>query len=153
MKKKLLLLIILVISLPILWYLISPLFIDKEVNEQLPITSGTSETLEQNIILKGTFKGADSSHQVQGSVNVVEINNNKYLSLTDFKSTNGPDLKVYLAKDINANEYVSLGDLKGNIGNQNYEIPLEVDLNQYSKVLIWCERFTVLFGSADLKNI
>jgi len=149
MKKKLLILVLIII-LPLLWYLISLLFIDKEVNEQLPITS---ETLEQNIILRGNFKGADSFHQVQGTASIVEINNKKYLSLTDFESTNGPDLKVYLAKGIDANDYVSLGDLKGNIGNQNYEIPSEIDLNQYSKVLIWCERFTVLFGSADLKDI
>jgi hypothetical protein len=47
-------------------------------------------------------------------------------------------------------DFVSLGDLKGNIGDQNYEIPTDVDLEEFSTVEIWCERFGVGFGSATL---
>ena len=46
--------------------------------------------------------------------------------------------------------YVDLGGLKGNIGDQNYEIPADVDLSQYQSVVIWCDRFNVAFGAADL---
>ena len=60
------------------------------------------------------------------------------------------DLYVYLSTDEGASDYVSLGTLKANMGNQNYEIPSDVDVAKYSKVLIWCQAFSVLFGSADL---
>jgi hypothetical protein len=57
---------------------------------------------------------------------------------------------VYLATDDKASEFVSLGKLKANNGNQNYDIPENTDLEKYSKVLIWCKAFGVLFGNADL---
>jgi len=57
---------------------------------------------------------------------------------------------VYLSTDTKATEFVNLGKLKANIGNQNYEIPQDVDLKKYNKVLIWCKAFSVLFGSAEL---
>ena len=47
-------------------------------------------------------------------------------------------------------DFVDLGDLKGNIGAQNYEIPIDVDLDRYDTVVIWCVRFGVAFGAADL---
>ena len=75
---------------------------------------------------------------------------NEVLRLEDFKSTNGPDLYVYLSTDKEATDIVNLGRLKANIGNQNYEIPQGTDLEKYNKVLIWCKSFSVLFGSAEL---
>ena len=151
MKKILIITIIsLLIILPILWYLISPLFIDQIVNEEVPIITETIDSEIQDMILfQGTFQDADSFHKVKGTVKVLSNGNINYLRFEDFKSTNGPDLKVYLAKDIEAKEYISLGDLKGNIGNQNYELN-DINIKEYSKVLIWCERFSVLFGYSDL---
>ena len=72
------------------------------------------------------------------------------LNLEDFKTTNGPDLYVYLATDDRATEFVDLGKLKTSNGNQDYEIPENVDLSKYDKILIWCKAFSVLFGSAEL---
>ena len=46
--------------------------------------------------------------------------------------------------------FVELGPMKGNIGDQNYEIPATVDLASYRTVTIWCKRFSVNFGSAPL---
>jgi len=40
--------------------------------------------------------------------------------------------------------------MKGNIGDQNYDIPSTVDLEKYRTVTIWCKRFGVNFGSAPL---
>jgi len=74
----------------------------------------------------------------------------QYVRFENFKSTNGPDLFVYLATDDQASDFVDLGRLKGNVGNQNYEIPEGVDLSKYNKVLVWCKAFSVLFGSAEL---
>ena len=47
-------------------------------------------------------------------------------------------------------DYVHLGALKGNIGNQNYEIPAEVDLSEYKSVVIYCVPFHVVFATATL---
>ena len=57
--------------------------------------------------------------------------------------------------DVTSGKYLDLGTLKGNIGNQNYEIPANVDLNEFHSVSIWCARFHVNFGgcSAKLDNL
>lgn len=160
MKKSPIFLIILVAlaGFIVFWYLASPLFIDTRVNEGNPIertisSSGGSVDFPpdtQARLYSGVFSGADSFHKISGEALIISDGDTKYLRLENFESTNGPDLKVYLSGDSNAKDYVSLGDLKGNIGSQNYEIPEDVDLGKYNKVLIWCEAFSVLFGSAEL---
>ena len=83
------------------------------------------------------------------------------LRLTEFQVTNGPDLKVYLAKSPNPEQasdvldggWRSLGSLKGNIGDQTYIIPSDVDLSEYGSVVIWCEPFKALFARAPLSGI
>mgnify|MGYP001797506524 CR=1 FL=1 len=74
----------------------------------------------------------------------------RFLRFENFESSNGPDLNVYLFNPNDPSDFVDLGDLKGNIGEQNYEIPEDVDLSIYSEVSIWCVRFGVGFGSANL---
>lgn len=100
----------------------------------------------------GTFVGVgDGIHDAGGSAYTIPLEDgSSVLRLEDFYSTNGPGLRVYLATDTDATDYRSLGDLKANRGNQNYEIPEGIDLEKYNHVLIWCEPFSVLFGSAEL---
>jgi len=102
----------------------------------------------------GTFVGiGDGIHDAQGNTYTVPLESgNDVLRLENFKSTNGPDLYVYLSKDYKASEFINLGKLKANSGNQNYDIPNDVDLGEYNKVLIWCKTFGVLFGSAELSH-
>jgi len=102
----------------------------------------------------GTFVGVgDGIHDAQGNAYTIPLEDgSNVLRLENFKSTNGPDLYVYLSTDDNASEFINLGELKANKGNQNYEIPDTVDLNEYHKVLIWCKAFGVLFGSAELSS-
>ncbi len=127
------------------WKLASPLFLDKEVNEEI-----IQPTSNEEIISQGSFVNADDFHKTSGTAKVVEQDGKKYLVLENFKTTNGPDLFVYLAKDKDATEFVNLGALKGNIGNQQYEIPDDINLNDYDNALIWCRAFKVLFGSAEM---
>ena len=47
-------------------------------------------------------------------------------------------------------EYLDLGSLKGNVGNQNYEIPSGTDLSQFKSVVIYCVPFHVVFATATL---
>lgn len=46
---------------------------------------------------------------------------------------------------------IELGKLKGNLGDQNYDVPAAVDLDKYRAVTIWCQRFGVNFGTAPLQ--
>ena len=46
--------------------------------------------------------------------------------------------------------FIDVGSLKGNIGDQNYDLPANADLTKYRAVAIWCKRFSVNFGTAPL---
>jgi hypothetical protein len=99
-------------------------------------------------LASGQFSGS-TGHSVQGIALVLnDGTEQRFLRLEGFESTNGPDLKVYLRAD--DDQFVSLGDLKGNVGDQNYEIPPGIDLDTFHTVQIWCQRFSVLFGGATL---
>jgi hypothetical protein len=123
---------------------------DSTVNEAMTTTGGG----ETSTVYAGTFVGVnDGIHNAEGQVKVIKLSDgSNFLRLEDFRSTNGPDLYVYLSTDKSNSDFVNLGRLKGNVGNQNYEIPQGTDLSKYDTVLIWCQAFSVLFGSAELKN-
>ncbi len=81
----------------------------------------------------------------------------RFVRFENFSTDNGPDLRVYLSNsDANADsgtfddDFIDLGVLKGNIGDQNYEIPVDVDLSVYDTVVVWCVRFSTPFTAADL---
>ena len=103
---------------------------------------------------QGQFVGVgDGIHDAQGVAKVLPLDDgSQILRLEEFRSTNGPDLYVYLATDKEASDFVNLGELKANRGNQNYEIPGGVDLEKHNQVLVWCKAFSVLFGSAELAS-
>jgi hypothetical protein len=54
------------------------------------------------------------------------------------------------SKTVKQAGYIDLGALKGNIGDQNYVVPDDINLANYGSVVIWCRRFSVNFGSAQL---
>ena len=129
---------------------ISPYFYNIEINEDLPSEMSNSN-INRMTVASGTFIGVgDGIHDASGNAKILSTDEASYLRLENFKSTNGPDLYVYLATDTEASDFVSLGRLKANMGNQNYEIPSDVDTSKYNQVLIWCQAFSVLFGSAEL---
>ena len=106
--------------------------------------------------LSGVFVGVnDGIHNAEGNVKVITLadGTGTVLRLEDFKSTNGPDLYVYLSTDKSASDFINLGRLKGNIGNQNYDVPNGTDFSRYDMVLIWCKAFSVLFGDAKLNPV
>ncbi len=105
-------------------------------------------------IPSGAFRSI--AHPGDGTAAVVELTNGKrVLTLRDFETDNGPDLRVYLSTGDPAGggdlgESEDLGALKGNKGNQQYEIPAGVDVARFSTVVIWCRAFSVAFTSAPL---
>ncbi len=101
------------------------------------------------IILMGNF--INGVHPVSGKATWHKAGNTQTLLLSNFSSDAGPDLKVYLSKDIAASSFITLGDLKSTTGNQTYNIPKDVSTADYKYVLIWCQRFSVLFGSARIQ--
>lgn len=79
----------------------------------------------------------------------------RFLRFENFQTDNGPDLAVYLVNSAagGVDDFIDLGKLKGNSGDQNYEIPTDVDLDVYDTVLIWCVRFSSPFGEAPLSAV
>ena len=150
MKKKTLIILAIVaaIAIPIGIYTVSPLFINATVNEPLPAATNVPAEKPLLGILMGVH---DGFHNAEGNVKVVSLTDgSKILRLENFKSTNGPNVHVYLSTDKRATDYVDLGKLKANNGNQNYNIPAGTDIRKHNIVLIWCKDFSVLFGSAVL---
>ena len=125
-----------------LWMMKDDGTVEEEMMESIPMSYA------------GSFVGVgDGVHDAQGDAYTIPLEDtSNVLRLENFKSTNGPDLYVYLSTDENASDFVNLGALKANNGNQNYEIPDDTDLSKYNKVLIWCKAFGVLFGSAELST-
>jgi hypothetical protein len=138
------------------WYAFRPerIFINQRVNEQFPTAAAAS-----NQLAAGQFHSG--AHETKGTATVFQLaDNKKTLRLTNFATSNGPDVHVYLvavpdAKDndtVTKAEYIDLGSMKGNIGDQNYELPANADLAKYQAVTIWCKRFSVNFGTAPLMS-
>jgi hypothetical protein len=161
-RSKLIVGSILVVVVAIGWYLFRPelLFVTKTVNEALPPTAATTSLAKSTTsatLSAGQFHSV--AHETTGTAAVHLLAGGKRIvRLTEFATSNGPDVRVYLvaAKDAHDNETVTragvvdLGALKGNKGDQNYEVPSDLDLNTYESVTIWCRRFSVNFATAPL---
>ena len=156
MSRRIMVVLAIAIVAIVGWYAFRPerLFIDQKVNEQFPTASAAS-----NKLASGQFHSG--AHETKGTATVFQLADGmKTLRLTDFATSNGPDVHVYLvaADDAKDNDavtkagFVDIGSLKGNIGDQNYDLPADADLTKYRAVTIWCKRFSVNFGTAPLMN-
>jgi Electron transfer DM13 len=106
---------------------------------------------QTNMLAGNLIDAGDGFHMASGQVKVLQVPDGaQLLRFENLDVTNGPDLYVYLSTDTTADDFVSLGRLKGNMGNQNYPIPENTDLEKYNTVLIWCQAFSTLFGSSKL---
>jgi len=128
--------------------------------EETQPTETEPATTQPQIVVEASGSFIDRSHPTEGSAVVLgDGSGQRFLRFEDFRTDNGPDLNVYLSAaptDAPAgqfdDDFVDLGDLKGNVGSQNYEIPAGLDLDHYSTVAIWCVRFSVVFGVAELTS-
>jgi hypothetical protein len=160
------------------WYFISPLFITIEVDEALPenlvthtqqttqvdevksvgqeIDSDTKELIGFEAPVEVVEKSLGSpvvgtaGHRASGVVQVLETNDGSVIRYEDFETINGPNLHVYLTNDLDARDYVDLGPIKGTKGNINYEVPENINLEDYKYVTYWCVPFGVLFNYAEI---
>lgn len=104
---------------------------------------------EPRIIAEGGF--ISRAHEAAGRAILIEHDGKKTLRFENFETINGPNLHIYLSSNLEGDDYVDLGKLKATQGNVNYEVPAKVDTEKYTKVLVWCVPFSVLFSYADLK--
>lgn len=106
------------------------------------------------LLKSGNF--VNSAKSAEGEAKIVTENGKRYLELSgNFKTSNGPDLRILLHKSGNPSNYsqenyVSLGRLDSVAGNQRYEIPANVNLDEFKSAVIWCRAFNVTFGFAAL---
>jgi hypothetical protein len=138
------------------WYLFRPelLFVNKKVNEEQVASVGASV---MRALATGRFHSV--AHETHGTATIQDVGaGRRVLRLTDFATSNGPDVRVYLVAAPDAADnatvtkagFVELGKLKGNEGDQNYDVPDDLDLTHYRAVTIWCRRVSVNFATAPL---
>jgi hypothetical protein len=140
-------------AVTLLWFQPQKLFYDTTVDEAIPSASATAEPVE---LARGTFISRE--HETTGTARILRLpDGQQILRLEGFETSNGPALFVYLSQNPADGEdgsfdddYLDLGALKGNIGDQNYVIPAEIDPLGYTSVVVWCDRFSVSFGAADI---
>lgn len=149
--------VVLAIALFAAWYEFRPerLIVNQRVNETLPVAQGGSSA---QAVESGTFYGV--MHPTMGTATIYRLaDGNRILRFTNFRTSNGPDVHVYLVATDDARDtatvkraaVIDLGTIKGNIGDQNYALGADLDLSKYRTVSIWCKRFAVNFGAAPLR--
>ncbi len=131
MRKRNILIGVGVIVLAGLWYAFRPelLFINRTVNESFPGGAAVASIENGPMALsQGGFKSL--AHETRGTATIYQLDDGKRtLRLTEFETSNGPDLRVYLtagqvekgADALRQVGFVELGPMKGNRGDQNYD--------------------------------
>ncbi|GAU66519.1 hypothetical protein SSP35_03_01670 [Streptomyces sp. NBRC 110611] len=165
-------LLVLVVAAGIGLYLFQPwkAFTKNEVNEALPAATAAASPSapadpsrqQPNPSKKELANGRFVTHEhaTSGTARTVRLADGGHvLRLEDLKTSDGPDVRVYLStREAGAvkaglgDGAVELGKLKGNLGNQNYTVPAGTDLSKFRSAVLWCERFSVSFGAADLST-
>jgi hypothetical protein len=125
-------------------------------------TDSTEFVESPEVLAEGKF--ITHEHDTTGFVKILKYSNGtRILRIENLKTSNGPKLEVWLTdatviegldgwRVFDDGKFLNLGALKGNIGSQNYLIPSETNLDDYSSIAIWCERFSVSFGAAALRK-
>jgi hypothetical protein len=158
MKKWKIAIPVLAIALFAAWYAFRPerIVVNVRVDEAFPAAEGASSA---KILESGTFYGV--MHPTTGSATIYRLAaGDRILRFTNFRTSNGPDVHVYLVAADDAPDnasvkragFIDLGTIKGNIGDQNYAVGPDVDLSKYRSVSVWCKRFSINFGAAPLRS-
>jgi hypothetical protein len=159
---------------------VTPYFISRQVNEDFPVAQPQIAPAAQApatsvsaaaapaapaapsgpvALSRGSFTQIDPIHGAEGTATIYRLEDgNLVLRLENFTSTNGPDLFIGLSghpkprssRELHDQGYVEIAALKGNQGNQNYELPADIDLSAFKSVTIYCRAFSVMFSSAEL---
>ncbi|MEV7000927.1 DM13 domain-containing protein [Streptomyces sp. NPDC093982] len=156
------------------WFQPWKLWQDRTVEEALPAAAQTPAGAASSTGAASSAPGPETlaggelishEHATSGTVKLVRLADGSHVvRLEKLETSNGPDLRVLLTdapvkegtagwRVFDDGAHISLGKLKGNKGSQNYVVPQDVDLSRYSSVSIWCDRFDVSFGAAELARV
>jgi len=151
----------------VVWFQPQKLLYDQRVDEELPSAivelspapGSAAPTAAPGPVDLASGGFASREHETVGTARVLQLSDGRVIvRFEGFATSNGPVLVVWLTKnpalgseEAFDDDYVSLGPLKGNIGDQNYVVPGDVDSTAYTSVVVWCDRFDVPFGAADLQ--
>ncbi|WP_336249475.1 DM13 domain-containing protein [Stomatohabitans albus] len=149
------------------------LFVDKTVNQPLPITSASVQMVDSSemastlsndgaasLVADGDF--ISHEHETTGKASIVQLANGKYqLAFENLDTSNGPDVHVWVSagevvdgvaglKAAGDHDKIDLGVIKGNKGNQLYDLPDDFDPTKWKSIDLWCDQFDVSFGAAPL---
>jgi Electron transfer DM13 len=151
------------------WFTPWKLFTDNEVQEAVPVVAPAPTATGaapqpapagNRLLAAGTF--VTHEHETTGEVQLVQLGDGRrQLVLRNLSTSDGPDLRVWLTDQpvregsagwrvFDDGRWVEVGRLKGNKGNQVYDVPAGADLTTLRSVTIWCKRFSVSFGAAEL---
>ncbi|MGW6707991.1 DM13 domain-containing protein [Streptomyces sp. NPDC054956] len=157
---------VVLVAIGLYWFQPWKLWQDRTVREALPGVSSSpsapaaSAAPGPRTLARGTF--ISHEHTTTGTVKILRLSDgSRVLRLEGLDTSDGPDLRVWLTDSpvkegkegwhvFDDGRHLSLGGLKGNKGDQNYDIPADVNLSEYRSVAIWCDRFDVSFGAAEL---
>ncbi|MFI8966163.1 DM13 domain-containing protein [Streptomyces sp. NPDC053493] len=153
-----------IVGAGLLWFEPWALWADETVHEALPAAAAPAAKgtvpAGPTTVAQGSF--ISHEHTTTGAVKIVRLADGTLtLRLEGLDTSSGPDVRVWLSdapvKEGKAGwgvfddgKYVNLAPLKGNKGDQNYPLPADLDLSAYTSVSIWCDRFDVSFGAAEL---
>jgi len=114
------------------------------LNSETEATTETSKT--------GKFTGVGSKTG-SGSVTLTKKTNGSYIVKLgdDFEVQKGPDLFVSFSNNGNYVEGTAFAELKSLTGAQEYQVPNNVNPEEYSQVMIWCREFNTPFTVATLQ--
>jgi hypothetical protein len=150
--------VVAVIGFGIFWFGPQKLFLSETASDALRGTQGGAAA-DVTTLSEGSF--VSLAHGTTGTARIVEIDGTTLLRFEDLDSLNGPDLVVYLSSQAATDDpsafadtlVLDLGALEANQGDLNIEIPAGADLSEVRSAVIWCRRFTVAFGAADLAPV
>jgi hypothetical protein len=153
------------VAVTLVWFQPQKLLYDERVDQPVPTaaqrqTHGNAATsaVEGGPAALASGRFVSREHATHGSARVLRLaDGREVVRFEEFATSNGPALVVWLSKNPAdgrsgsfADAHVDLGPLKGNIGDQNYPVPAGVDAASYTSIVVWCARFHVPFGAANL---
>lgn len=166
------------LALAVAWVLLSPLFVDRVVDEGFPNPEATgamataaaapaqeveesmpAPMTEMEVLAAGEFYPV--AHEAEGRAVIYRLEDgSRVLRFEAFEVLNGPDLHVWLVPvdpvpdtvGVEIEGYLDLGQLKGNVGSQNYTLPDSYELESGWSVVVWCVPFRVPFAAAPLST-
>ena len=165
------------VAVVLLWFEPQALLIDERVSDPVPTATTAAATIEPEAtamaeqptmttaatpapveLATGDFISRD--HGTEGRVRILRLaDGSRYVRIEGLATDNGPDVYVYLSPNpADGPEgafdegHVDLGSLQGNLGDQNYAVPADIDPTAYASVVLWCDRFDSAFGAADLEQ-